>query len=310
MSLACADPALAERLVRWLRGPPGAPPRVVRGGEPAERAVDALAALLARRPGLLAAPDRLRVGSELCERRIPSPAALRAARTLAARLGLGIEYATGVVTDDGLRRHLRNVRTLHRAGVLAEVIVNDWGVIETLRRLLPAVRPVLGRLLVKHARSPRTAWSGPRPVGVAGDLRALRRRQRAAFLAPDVGSPRYARWLRRRGVREVETDPVAGALALPQDLGLSFRLHLPWAVVATGRCCPAASLRLPGAERVGAGGDCGRECRGWCTVETPPGGPPLWQRGNTLFQDHGHALASRLASGSWTRVVFSVGPPD
>src|SRR5207253_1699827 len=87
-------------------------------------------------------------GNEFCEHLIPSPAALEATLSAAQAHRLNFTFLTPYVSNAGLAelRALFAVLVQHRN---SEVVFNDWGVLNLLRRDFPQLVPVQGRLLNK-----------------------------------------------------------------------------------------------------------------------------------------------------------------
>ena len=109
----------------------------------AGRKAGAAAAAAGRRPSGFSA---LIVGSEFCQNQAPTLSVLK---RLAQRFpGVKLGLATSILTDKGLRRWEELFDSLKGKGIVAEVIVNDWGLFPVLERTGP-FKISSGRLLTR-----------------------------------------------------------------------------------------------------------------------------------------------------------------
>ncbi len=252
--------------------------------------------------------SRIYLGNEFCEHLIPSARLLRKVCSAAAETHLSFTLLTPYVTDQGIDRlrRLFSLLAARRSG--AEVVANDWGVLQLLRREFPALTPVLGRLLNKMLRDPQaTAYYSRHPLLPKQALSALRQ--------SNLTIPVYRAFLRRSGIRMVEVDN------LIQGLDVDFRrftfaggLYVPYGFVATGRICLFASLSQPKEKKFTVAQSCSKECQrhyAECMSDDPPFKGQrfvLLHRGNTVFYSHPKdrlraALLEAEAQGI-TRIIY------
>jgi hypothetical protein len=141
------------------------------------------------------------IGSEFCAGLLPSPAEAAALRK---EFGGKIVLATPLLTDDALAR-VKKLLKIVSAGGPAEVIANDLGLLEVLRRARSRVEISCGRILAHRVK-----------------------------IMPEA----YAReFLRRYGVKRFEIDDPAAVKRLAQ-FGLPFSWHYPYRYVTVTRFCP------------------------------------------------------------------------
>jgi hypothetical protein len=117
--------------------------------------------------------------------------------------------------------------------------------------------------------------------------------------------PGFREFLAGLGVRRIELDVLPQGISLElRGSGIAASLHVPFAVIATGRPCAAGSLHLDPADRFRFDLPCREECRDW-TLERrdlgPPSGgecgPVLLEKGNSLcWTAGGEALAGALGA--------------
>jgi hypothetical protein len=220
--------------------------------------------------------DRLYVGSEFCAWRLPSPAELRQALAAAGERGMAFSLVTPFLDEPGLARALALVRALPADGP-AEVVANDLGLLEAVRRAGWNGTLVAGRLLTRQRRGP----GFQAPVGASpGALAALR--------GSALDSPPFVGLLGEAyGVRRFEIDDLPQGVAvgdLPEGVRLS--VYRPWILVTATRNCPWAFDGRRWRREDG----CPRPCRGGTLrLEPEQGGRHLIMGGCAQFLEVGTA---------------------
>jgi hypothetical protein len=242
-------------------------------------------------------------GTEFCEHLIPSVESLEGARDAARARGLGFTLLTPYVSNAGLAR----LRELFRLLLEAEVVFNDWGVLNVLRREFPHLRPIQGRLLFKSLRDPRI-------MGVYAEAPA-QPSSLAALQGSNLDNESYTRFLSQLGVAGVELD------SLPQGMDLGFAgrglgvaVWFPFGFVATARVCMAAGLHYRKPDKFQPGAPCRHECQTHLVRYTYTNSPfqnrdqQFYLRGNTYFYAHTapmlRALLDHAAAGRVSRLIF------
>jgi hypothetical protein len=234
---------------------------------------------------------------------LPAPEALAGARAAARARGLGFTFLTPYVSNAGVAR-LRELFGLLEA---EEVVFNDWGVLNVLRREFPKLVPIQGRLLCKSLRDPRIMGEYASAPGQGASLAALQR--------SNLDNESYTRFLARMGVAAVELD------GLPQGADLSFAgrglgvgVWFPFGFIATARVCMAAGLHYRKPDKFQPGAPCRRECQTHLVEYTYTNSPfqnrgqKFYLKGNTYFYLHTErmlrALLEQAAEGRVTRLIF------
>jgi len=244
-------------------------------------------------------------GNEFCEHLIPSLKALQSALDAAQAQNLSFTFLTPYVTNEGLQalRPLFALLAPHNA----EVVFNDWGVLNLLRREFPTLIPVQGRLLNKSLRDPRvTTMYATAPAPTAA-ITALQR--------SNLDCESYTRLLTRFGVQMVEMDN------LPQGNDVSFAAHdlqlsayFPFGFISTSRVCMAAGLHHHPSEKFQPGAPCRHECQShllaYAYTNSPFGNrdQKFYLKGNSYFYAHTEAMLRTLfmqaQRGPIARLVF------
>lgn len=235
---------------------------------------------------------RLYFGQEFCDRLLPSPEELRQALTYAHAHGLSFTWVTPYLTTAGLERCLALDALVAEALPGAEVVLNDWGHLRGLKTAGVALTPVLGRLLTKQKRGPRTVNLLPHLTPAAIEH----------FQDLPANLPHYRDWLVAQGFARLELDNLVQGFKAA-DAPLTASLYYPFAYVSTTRWClsnDGANPRKP-ARLITA---CARDCRRFSFTLRHPDMPlPLYLKGNTLFIQH-PGLPPGLPESHISRTVF------
>jgi len=248
---------------------------------------------------------RCAFGNEFCEHLLPSAESMAASASAAHARGLQFTFLTPYVSDAGIRQ----LRALFQAvpdG--AEVVFNDWGVLNVLRRDFPRLAPVQGRLLNKSLRDPRV-------MGVYGETPAAgaaAAATRDALRRSNLDCASYTGLLERLGVSGVEMDN------LPQgavyDARLPVAVYLPFGFISTSRVCMAAGLHYRKGDKFQPGAPCRHQCQTHLLEYTYTNSPfhnsdqKFHLKGNTYFYTHTEPMLQSLfeqaAAGRVNRLVF------
>lgn len=230
-------------------------------------------------------------GSEFCQDLLPTLAAVERLCLWAAQAGVEAVLLTPMVTPRGLLLVDHLLRELAGHGFAPSLVVNDWGVLNLLRRSYPGLRRRAGRLMNRGLRDPRlperTAPGDDQGGQQVGRMRAM---------------------LLQSGVEAVETDADLEGNHLGEKVdGLQRVLHFPYVFAASGRNCLVKADGAASAEDCFTKGlslPCPGLCRGrWHEVTREDTDRQLWRSGNTIFyQVSQEAAAAHLARAD--RVVL------
>ncbi len=215
------------------------------------------------------------VGSEYCVHLLPDAGELADSLSAARARKVPVLLLTPYFRDDELKRAIPLFRSIP-ADADVDVAINDWGLLFTLRTLLPDLRLSIGRLLSGQKRCPRIgispaltpegrAWHGE---GIFSSAAARN------FLGREFGISGYH-------VDSVEWSSPACGKFPRQGAPNSLRLyvHEPFAIVTVSDRCPwlggKSSSAIP---------SCTRPCRkGVAALSNPSMGGELLQRGKARF---------------------------
>ena len=236
--------------------------------------------------------NRCVYGNEFCEHLIPEPQQLETVLAAARDAGLNLTLLTPYVSDSGIDS-LKPLFELLRTNGESEVVFNDWGVLNLLRREFPKLMPVQGRLMNKSLRDPRVTGVYAASNAPAPALVSLRR--------SNLDCASYTEFLSELGVGLVELDN------LPQGVDLSFgengvraSAYVPFGFISTSRICMAAGIHYDKRDKFQPGAPCHHECQThlleYAYTNTPFDNrdQKFYLKGNTYFYHHTEAMLRNL----------------
>ncbi|HWQ31578.1 MAG TPA: hypothetical protein VNQ79_01750 [Blastocatellia bacterium] len=245
-------------------------------------------------------------GNEFCEHLLPSPAALEAAISAAQSRNLRFTFLTPYVSNAGIAELWPLLELLSKHDG-SEVVFNDWGVLNLLRREYPSLIPVQGRLLNKSLRDPRVTTMYATVPAPPTTLSVLQR--------SNLDCDSYTSFLLRLGVKMIEMDnlPQGNDLSFAEN-GISVAVSLPFGFISTSRICMAAGLHYRKPDKFQPGAPCRHECQTHLLEYTYSNSPfanrdqKFYLKGNTYFYAHSETmlrtLFERATTGPITRLTL------
>ncbi len=240
-------------------------------------------------------------GNEFCEHLLSSPASLSPILSAARNHNLNFTFLTPYVSNAGIAQLRPLFQLLDRHGG-CEVVFNDWGVLNLLRREFPSLTPVQGRLLNKSLRDPRvTSMYAASPAPTAA-ISALQR--------SNLDCNSYTGFLSRLGVETVEMDnlPQGNDLSFAEN-GLKISVYLPFGFISTSRICMAAGLHYRKQDKFQPGAPCRHECQTHLLEYTYTNSPfgnrdqKFYLKGNTYFYIHTEPMLRALFEQAQSGVI-------
>lgn len=221
-------------------------------------------------------PGQLRAiyfGTEFCPELIPDFDTVEKFCSQAKYAEIEAVLLTPIVTPKGLEQIDRLLERIVARGLTPAILINDWGVLDLLRKSYPRLPRRGGRLMNRGLRDPRLLGKLPGVNSSPAD--------RGGRLLP---------MLARLGVEAVETDPdLQGSFLGEKREGLQRVVHLPYVFAASSRNClikANGALNLEGCFTKGLGVPCDRACGGrWHQVKRADSSRCLWRAGNTIFYE-------------------------
>lgn len=254
-------------------------------------------------------------GSEFCEHLIPSPKHLEEIIRATRDRELPITFVTPYVSDSGIDALRPLFRLLSEMSARPEVVFNDWGVLNLLRREFPGLTPVQGRLMNKSLRDPRVTGVYAASEAPGQALSPALSPALVTLRRSNLDCASYTDFLSRLGVASIELDN------LPQGVDLSFAggglkasAYVPFGFISTSRICMAAGIHYEKCDKFQPGAPCHHECQThlleYTYTNTPFGNrdQKFYLKGNTYFYHHTETMLRDLfeqaRSGLIDRMVF------
>jgi len=251
--------------------------------------------------------DRCVYGNEFCEHLIPSSDRVSAIVRTARDRQMGLTFVTPYVSDAGIEALRPLFEKLADDGNECEVVFNDWGVLNVLKREFPQLTPVQGRLLNKSLRDPRVTGVYATTEAPGPALVSLRR--------SNLDCASYVQFLSEFGVDNVELDN------LPQGVDLEFveggikaSAYVPFGFISTSRICMAAGIHYDKRDKFQPGAPCHHECQTHLLEYSYTNAPfanrdqKFYLKGNSYFYAHAEvmlrALFDQARAGLVERLVF------
>ena len=218
---------------------------------------------------------RIYFGNEFCERLLPSTQDIDQAMDFAREHKIPFSLVTPYVTNDGLKKWKKIIEKVAEKNPKSEIILNDWGILMTIREISTGLVPVLGRLMTKIKR-------GPRLMNV---MESLPQEAIEHLQSTNLSIKAYRKFLTEKGITRAELDYPLQDIKL-NDVGadIPLSLYIPFVYVTTTRFCLTASCDIP--ERKGMVGifPCKKECQKYTFALDNPIMPcSLIRKGNTIF---------------------------
>jgi hypothetical protein len=246
-------------------------------------------------------------GNEFCEHLIPSREKLEAILAAADNAGLPVTFLTPYCSDAGLEalKPLFHVMSLSPRPV--EVVFNEWGVLNLLRRDFPELVPVQGRLMNKSLRDPRVTGVYASSEAPGPALVSLRR--------SNLDCSSYTGFLTGLGIHSVELDNLPQGVDFGfADGGVKASVYFPFGFISTSRICMAAGLQYRKQDKFQPGAPCRHECQSHLLEYSYTNSPfdnrdqKFYLKGNTYFYVHTEEMLRTLfqqaRAGLIDRLVF------
>jgi len=174
-------------------------------------------------------PDRLYIGNAYCRHLFPDEEELRAIAAKARREGLQISLVTAELRSRSTA--LAERQLAFAAEMNAELIANDWGMLERACGQLAPGQLVLGTQLNRRRKDPRMAYK----LGTEGRESLLARN--------NLNDPGWFAFLHSLGIERFEFESCGLAMEIPEG---SHSLHFPFYQTNTSLWCPLRALCLHG----------------------------------------------------------------
>lgn len=225
-------------------------------------------------------------GNEFCEYRIPSVEQLTTFIGLCKKNMLKPVLVTPVVTDKGIDRIISLLEYMSVNNINIDVVINDFGVLELVRRKYPNHKVIMGRIMDKTSHDSRATVKELEDYYGLDGLKFAK--------TPGIISEQAKYVLRDYDVIRWEFDLPNVGIELPTDIDCS--LYWPYCYLTTGRVCSMRAAHLNGKDKYLVGSSfCEQVCRNVMIEKRKPSNGYclngiqnknemyLFQKGNTVF---------------------------
>ncbi len=235
--------------------------------------------------------SRIYYGAEFCETLLPAEKEFLRVVDFANENSLGFSLLTPFLTDSGMKRIDKLLTILSKNHAEAEVIVNDWGLLRRVNNL--NLKPVMGRLINKQQRGPRTILLKGAPEGMFEH-----------YSRGIADSEEMQNFLLENNIFRIELDNLLQGVGSDfSKTKLKASLHYPFAFISTSRLCLAANCEsLLGRKKIDLG-SCSRECERYLFKLKSKDMPvELLLKGNSYFFEN-KKIPENLAAQGIDRIV-------
>lgn len=174
-------------------------------------------------------PDRLYVGNAYCRHLFPDEAAMHAITKKAKGEGVALSIISAELRVHSAR--LADFQIALADQLNAELIANDWGMLERASKVLKPGQIVLGTLMNRRRKDPRIEYK----AGYSG--------HEALLSGNNLNDPVWIDFLRSMGVERFEFESCGQQLQIPPG---RHSLHLPFYHTNISLWCPLRALCLHG----------------------------------------------------------------
>ncbi len=191
--------------------------------------------------------SRIYFGAEFCQYRIPGVETLEEVINNARSRGLAFTYVTPWVTDSYLAK-LKEHFELLKGHNNVEVVFNDWGVFNLLRREYSSFSLILGRLLTKQKKDPRliplierdknvTITSEGAETRVVTNILNLPPKVVEYYESSNINTERFSGYLLKNAIHRAEVDNLLHGINIGKNAELKVSLCMPYGYITVGRIC-------------------------------------------------------------------------
>lgn len=189
-------------------------------------------------------PDRLYIGNPFCRHVFPGDETLRAILQKARKEGLAISLVTAELRlgDEPHADFLAALAAEHGA----ELVINDWGMLQRVRKLSVKPEIALGTQLNRRRKDPRMIYKS----GFKGREDLLKR--------SNLNHEPWLEFLKSMGICRLEYESCGTPPELPR---FACSLHLPFYQTNTSLWCPLKAICENGSRGMQQSS---QNCPGWC----------------------------------------------
>ena len=183
--------------------------------------------------------DRIYFGDAFCQNLIPERQTLLDTYKIIYDNNIGLTLNTPYVTDDGLKKILKNIETLYKYNNKFEVVFNDWGVFYEIKQRFPGLNLILGRLLTKQRTDPNALKIITNKQEKVNDVipKKIPKSLYEHFQSSVINDNVFQKYLIENNIKRVEIEYLVWDMKLQLPNNIKASIYYPYAHITTTRNC-------------------------------------------------------------------------
>jgi hypothetical protein len=197
--------------------------------------------------------SRIYFGTEFCQYLIPSSSGMELILKKCQELDLAVSFLTPPVTNFGINRLRERFELLAQYDANAEIVVNDFGVLELIKQAYPNFTIVFGRIMDKTFHEDRMTKDELTHYFSEEGLKYAQH--------PGINAEYFFNLVQSHGVDRVEYDYPTQGLDFEKE-NMNYSVYVPFGFFTTGRMCMMRTLGQAAQEKFEIGNnECARLCK-------------------------------------------------
>ncbi len=188
--------------------------------------------------------DRIYYGSDTCDFLIPSKSDIDALQKIHTKLKIDYTIVTPYLTQQNFSLVEKLFKHLATISPCAEIVVNDWGVLNLITERYPQFCMIWGRILNRQRRSPFFADQENADVQLVEDIKGLTKDDRRYLKASILQNGYATQLLKSMNIKRIGLDNVKQGLLLGRDRDIKIDLYYPYCYIASSSHCLTRTLTM------------------------------------------------------------------
>jgi len=183
--------------------------------------------------------DRIYFGDAFCQNLIPEKQTLLDTYKIIYDNNIGFTLNTPYVTDEALKKILKNIEALYKYNDKFEVVFNDWGVFYEIKQRFSGLNLILGRLLTKQRTDPNALKIITNRQEKANDVipKKVPRSLYEHFQSSVINDNIFQNYLIENNIKRVEIEYLVWDMKLRLPSNIKASIYYPYAHITTTRNC-------------------------------------------------------------------------
>lgn len=187
---------------------------------------------------------RIYYGSETCDFLIPSNSDIDALQKIHEKQKIGFTIVTPYLTQQNFSSVERLFKFLAVHSPCAEIVVNDWGVLNLITERYPKFCVIWGRILNRQMRGLFFADEKIADVQLVENLKGLKKDDRSYFKASILQNSYATQLLKSMHIKRIGLDNVKQGLLLDMARDIKIDLYYPYCYITSSPHCLTRTLAM------------------------------------------------------------------